>query len=356
MKLLSLFLITASFLSAFYLYGRVATEKQQVANLDHMKLYAEWKGKYGKLYSSPAENNFRLKVFIGEKLYIDQKNAEYEKAYLASTNQSIEHPILELNKFADLTKEEFTSLYAGDRSPTTNQEVINPSTIPQSQPKIRKGLDSSLPLSTSTSYKPKVRSQGTCGSCWAFAAVTAVEKMYYDIHNTQIELSVQELVDCDQANRGCNGGISEKSFGYIGEYGLALESEYPYTAKQGRCMAREKTRVAIPTVQNEMQGFSGGLAEEYNRRGYHAVLSVYCSGMFRYMGKKVDLYDPGLVDECNFTKDHAVNLIGYDSGIVTILNPWGETWGINGTLRIKPCGYNNLWGKGGRIGHPYSNN
>lgn len=52
-----------------------------------------------------------------------------------------------------------------------------------------------------------VKSQGGCGSCWAFAATSAQEGVQAIKSNaTAVRLSEQEGVDCVTKSNGCGGG------------------------------------------------------------------------------------------------------------------------------------------------------
>ncbi|KAF4707542.1 hypothetical protein FOZ62_006214 [Perkinsus olseni] len=77
--------------------------------------------------------------------------------------------------------------------------------------------------------------RGQCGSCWAFSATGALEARYHLLKNQRIDLSEQELIDCGflTGTNGCNGGLIEDAFVFIEIFGIAQESEYPYTAKDG---------------------------------------------------------------------------------------------------------------------------
>ena len=48
----------------------------------------------------------------------------------------------------------------------------------------------------------RVKDQGACGSCWAFSAVGAIESANAISGKKLIELSEQQLVDCDLESGG----------------------------------------------------------------------------------------------------------------------------------------------------------
>lgn len=49
--------------------------------------------------------------------------------------------------------------------------------------------------------------QQTCGCCWAFSSISIVEALIYQCMHKKTELSVQQLVDCDDNNQACDGKI-----------------------------------------------------------------------------------------------------------------------------------------------------
>lgn len=55
-------------------------------------------------------------------------------------------------------------------------------------------------------------------------------------HGTLDSLSAQNLVDCSTSfNQGCDGGNFMLAFGYVAEFGILKEENYPYNGKQGNC-------------------------------------------------------------------------------------------------------------------------
>lgn len=85
-----------------------------------------------------------------------------------------------------------------------------------------------------------VKNQGSCGSCWTFSTVGAMEAHWNILgKGKNLIFSEQQLVDCAGAfdNHGCNGGLPSHAFEYIRYQGaLELSENYKYTAKTGKCV------------------------------------------------------------------------------------------------------------------------
>ena len=62
------------------------------------------------------------------------------------------------------------------------------------------------------------------------------------------ELSVQQIVSCDNVDQGCNGGDTVTAYQYVMQAGgLESAAEYPYTSgggDNGQCMFNAKDIVA----------------------------------------------------------------------------------------------------------------
>ena len=90
-----------------------------------------------------------------------------------------------------------------------------------------------------------VKDQGSCGSCWAFAATTALEGTIAIKNQADpVRLSEQQVVDCtlttnpenekrfgvDYGANGCQGGWMSYAWDFIRDQGAMTDKDYPYTS------------------------------------------------------------------------------------------------------------------------------
>jgi histolysain len=76
-----------------------------------------------------------------------------------------------------------------------------------------------------------------CGSCWAASTAATLESLALISGSQQSlsELSVQQLVDCDEKNNGCISGWTFNAWDYTSRAGLMLRSDYLYSGVEGKC-------------------------------------------------------------------------------------------------------------------------
>ena len=116
------------------------------------------------------------------------------------------------------------------------------------------------------SYMGPVRTQGSCGSCYAMATVAMLEARAR-IASANLEqplLSVQDVVSCSPYSQGCDGGFPYLVGKYLHDYGVVSEECFPYEATEGARQGRSpcSRRCAAP------------------RRRWHAANYRYVGGRY----------------------------------------------------------------------------
>lgn len=206
-------------------------------------------------------------------------------------------------------------------------------------------------------YDSPVRQQGSCGSCFAIATVSALEARTRILtkNKWKVRLSPQHVLDCSKKNyaQGCDGGFPFLVSKWIHDNGgIPEESCHPYVANsQGSC--RQKCQDS-KVVASKNFGYIGGMygacsvaemmKEIYNHGPTPIALEVgsdfmsYASGVFdRHLHKTLKRSKK---DHWQIT-NHAVVAVGWgedkDSGLPywIIKNSWGPTWGEDGYIRIR---------------------
>ncbi|PON89890.1 Cyseine protease [Trema orientale] len=282
-------------------------------------LFDQWISKHGKIYNSIEEKIQRFEIFRDNLKHIDERNKHISDYWLG------------LNEFADLSHEEFKSKYLGLKPEFTKRtgssenfsyrDVID---LPKSMDWRKKGAVT------------PVKNQGSCGSCWAFSTVAAVEGINQIVTGNLTSLSEQELIDCDRSfNNGCNGGLMDYAFEYImSSGGLHKEEDYPYLMEEGTC-EEKKDEMEVVTITgyqdvpaNDEQSLLKALA--------HQPLSVAIEASDR----DFQFYSGGVFNgHCGTELDHGVAAVGYGtykgSDYIIVKNSWGPKWGEKGYIRMK---------------------
>jgi len=231
-----------------------------------------------------------------------------------------------LNKFADMTREEFRATYL-TYSPVGAHITDKPQL-----------LDVKAPASLDYSGYLTVQDQGSCGSCWAFCIASQMEgRGRKEGVYTGGVISQQQLVDCDTYDSGCNGGHPLNTYRWVKKNGgLMLATDYPYTAKKGTCKQdTAKNVLAITSSTRVTNGDETALLDIVYQNGPLAIgMDASRSSFSFYDGTSV--YND---TKCSSTAmNHCVTLCGYGNLSGTdywlVLNSWGTSWGANGYFKL----------------------
>eukprot|EP01027_Heterolobosea_sp_BB2_P021016 GEZU01030037.1.p1 GENE.GEZU01030037.1~~GEZU01030037.1.p1 ORF type:complete len:343 (-),score=155.52 GEZU01030037.1:256-1284(-) len=280
--------------------------------------------RFNKQYDTQEEFNLRFANFKATLARIAQKNA----AEIANGNEAI----YGITKFADMSPEEFKARYLMPNYKKTaisedEKDVIEPP----------KGL--SVP--ESFDWRPlgavtPVKDQEQCGSCWAFSVTENIESMWIRAGkgtNHTVDLSPQQIVDCDTEDDGCNGGDPPTAYKYvINAGGLESEKSYPYKGVDGTCKFKKSEVVAkisgwkYATKNNDEDTMQANLVAI-------GPLSI-CVDAESWQD-----YTHGVVTRCGTNLDHCVQVVGYDTKGTKpywiVRNSWNTDWGVDGYIYVE---------------------
>jgi len=193
-----------------FILALIAFAAAEISAADH-SLFQTWMATHNKVYASSEEQSYRLSVFARSAEFVRNWDEEARGFSVA------------LNQFADLTSEEFVSIYNGMNVTKVYEEPVDMMMVA---------------APTSVDWRNKgavtgIKNQGQCGSCWSFSTTGSMEGAWFLKGHALTSLSEQNLVDCStaQGNMGCNGGLMDNAFRYIiANGGIDTEASYPYTA------------------------------------------------------------------------------------------------------------------------------
>ncbi|XP_059623930.1 cysteine proteinase mucunain-like [Cornus florida] len=288
-----------------------------------MAMYEWWLAKHGKVYNGLGEHDKRFEIFKDNLRFIDEHNSE-NRTYKVG-----------LNRFADLTNEEYRSIYLGTKTDAKRRFLKSKSASRRYAVRVGDRLPESVDWREKGAVAP-VKDQGNCGSCWAFSTVAAVEGVNQIATGDLITLSEQELVDCDRSyNAGCNGGLMDYAFEFIiSNGGMDSEDHYPYQGIDTKCdPIRKNARVVSIDGYEDVPPFDENALKK-------AVAHQPVSVAIEATGRALQLYLSGVfTGECGTALDHGVAVVGYgtENGVDywIVRNSWGNSWGENGYIRME---------------------
>jgi len=293
--------------------------------LDYEAEFDMFKLKYNKAYSTPQEEERRFQIFADKLKFVNEWDAEARGFSVA------------INKFADLSNQEFVSIYTGLKINKTYDAVIEKIDSTRVQGDVVNWVNKGAVTA--------VKNQGQCGSCWSFSTTGSVEGAHFLSTGKLVSLSEQNLVDCSTAegNEGCNGGLMDDAFQYIiDNHGIDTEESYKYRATgPNKCEFKAAdVGATISSFHDVKSGSESDLQSSVDKTpvsvaidASHDSFQLYSSGVY---------YEPA----CSTSElDHGVLAVGYGSqgslNYWIVKNSWGTGWGMKGYINMSKNRNNN---------------
>ncbi|KAM7384348.1 hypothetical protein PAMA_011612 [Pampus argenteus] len=281
-----------------------------------------WKKMHNKVYSHQIEELGRRRIW--------EENLEMINVHNLEASLGLHTYELAMNHMGDLTTEEITGTLTGtivpsdlERSPSNFSRVST--ALPESLDWRDKGLVT------------EVKMQGSCGSCWAFSAVGALEGQLKKSTGVLMSLSPQNLVDCSTryGNHGCNGGFMTNGFEYvIKNQGIDSEASYPYVGMCGKCKYNPLYRAAkCSGYQVLPEGDEFALKAALTDVGPISVAIDASRPKFAF-------YRYGVYRDhtCTHDVNHGVLAVGYGTerghDYWLVKNSWGVNYGDEGYIKM----------------------
>ncbi|XP_054166568.1 procathepsin L-like [Oppia nitens] len=299
--------------------GAIAVPVPQQEIESQWKLFKQQFRSGSDLYTTEEDEAYRRTIFEDTYRQIVRHNNE--------ADQGLHTYWMGINQFSDLTTKEWERQWLSSiiTSNVSSESIEFNGDLPSSVDWRNKGLVA------------PIKNQGQCGSCWAFAAVAAVEGQYAKKHGHIQTLSEQNIVDCNHQTDCQRGGNSEMAYNTITrEGGIESEQDYPYTS--GRTQRVGTCRFQRALSKANIQRFSSTSGETGIQQAVANVgpITVYIDAS----GNGFRNYRSGVYSgPCSSTQlNHAVTAIGYGTEgsqpYYIIRNSWDTTWGDRGYVKI----------------------
>jgi len=301
-----LVIILGALLTGAALFRHVTQKQSSSFTQEEFSGYLNYRLKHGKSYTV-AETEYRFGLYLQAVKRVAEKNAK-------NTWRSA------VNKFSDLTIEEFKAKYLGFR-PSSNEAKQYEWSLLNKEP------SNDVDWRTTEGVVTGVKDQRSCGSCWAFSATGALEGASKLQAKVDGDYSEQQLVDCSTSygNEGCDGGLMNQAFDYVIDNGITTEKAYPYKGVDQKC----KSKVGdfkITSYDNVPPNSSPALANACDQQPVAVAIEA----------DEIMEYESGIFADksCGDALDHGVLLVGYTKDIWIVKNSWGTSWGEEGYIRF----------------------
>jgi cathepsin L len=239
--------------------------------VDESYSFEDFLAEFGKSYSDQEEYRKRQTIF--------EKNLRTILSHNKQADLSQGGHVLGGNPFADLEAEELPRGYDKMQSTARLQQITTTLSTERHLQEVPFTVDPVVDLPASRDWRTAgvttpVKSQGQCGSCWAFASTAVLESHIAIQTGNLFSLSEQELVSCAPNPRncggsgGCAGATAEVAFSFAMEKGMVQEWDFGYQSgheKNVKCALVDEpslqgVRAAKTSGSSALSRFKGAVA------------------------------------------------------------------------------------------------
>lgn len=185
----------------------------------------------------------------------------------------------------------------------------------------------------------KTRSQGKCGSCYAFASIALYEWLFCQKTGKLIQFSEQYVVDCGHRleMKGCRGAKFTEVSRFVQKFGLDIRGNYPYIGGDHECPFKLEDPVDIMGYMRVQDDGFTHIPLPYV--GSHLkenpfLMNINVNGDFSEYGGGVHNMDSWQ----NFNVVHSVLVVGMGredgQSYWLIRNSLSENWGEKGHYKL----------------------
>jgi len=337
-----------------------------------MEMFNSFIKKFGKRYGDENEYKMRLNNYVDNLNKAAQLNRNNPRANFGETI------------FSDLSAAEFAATHltaqASGLSPRDYTIFQDNYTLPsEPHPIFRNTRTTPNPTTFdwgSVGVVSPVYNQGNCGSCWAFSATETIESYHALKSGKMVELSIQQVVDCDTSDAGCGGGNTETAYNYVKKAGgIESGASYPYvdygggSSGGGSSSGYSSSSYSSSSYRRRRESLEDddSKSERSSNCAFKASDVVTSVSSYTTLKNEAALYphlssasggpisicvdasswqnyQSGVVSNCNchgyYSIDHCVQLTGYQnhgtsSMVWKVRNSWGADWGESGYIYLK---------------------
>jgi len=245
-------------------------------------------------------------------------------AVIDGLNEADSGATFAVNQFSGMSFEEFAAAYLTDSEPESHN--VDPTKVNVNYLEEDANVAASIDWVAKGGVTP-VKDQGQCGSCWAFSTMAAVEAVHKIKTSKNVDLSEQQLVDCNtNGNSGCSGGSATTALQWLESNPACTTASYSYKATEGTCKSCTSAGVTVTGVNLVTSRSESALASALN--GSPASVSVNADSSWQHYSSGI------LTTPTTCSHNHAVLAVGYTSDAWKIKNSWGSSFGESGFIRI----------------------